>query len=224
MSIGTIITDDEVLALIPGVSSIGVGEALLIKAAEEAVQKHCGRVFASTTYTDEEVDIEPGELGYAGSISVQRKNFFLAQAPVTTFTSIKQVLARSVTTGAPSETYVIPRNAYYVNMRLGIVTLVEPSYYVYSENTLLNLGAMTSWPTGKAILLCSYIAGYSVANMPSNLKAAVLMALARMLKLFSEHLLHITNSSGQLGNVTVVAEAFTSRERDMLAPLCRRRY
>jgi hypothetical protein len=234
-NVGKIVSDDEVRAMIPLIKSIGPRETFVIKAVEAQVKRHCRRDFAIQAYADEEYDIDTGELQYAGTPTINRRAFMLKQVPVTGFTSVKQVVSRSSETGAVASTETIARDAYWVDPTLGVVNLLE-AITIYSTDTLLNMGLVTSWPKGKAILICTYTAGYlyedlasdstlrtaNAVAMPDDLKMAVIQIIDRYLHMSEQQLYHLQTQQGEFANTTPV-RGLTADEKRLLTPHVRQR-
>ena len=170
--VGTIVSNDDVESFVPdfGTEPFPRAEELLILGVEAEVRRECGRDFASTSYSDEEYSIS-APIIRDGLVIRHSTEFRLTQYPVTTFTSLKKVTARSTSTGLPSETETIARESYHVELSTGIVRILQPD-----KLDPFNIWPATGFPQGTAILLATYTAG----NVPDDLKLLVLQIIARL--------------------------------------------
>lgn len=194
--------------------------ALVVRSVEAAVQRECGRTFIETTYTDESVDIDPGEIKRYDMPVNYRLKFRVKQYPISTWTSLKQVTSRSPSTGQVLTSSVITRDAYYVDLRTGIVTLLE-TISAYSLDTTLNSGLLTSWPSGVNVLLASYVAGYKAADIPADLQEIILRVIARIWHQFDTQGFNTSSSSGEMGTTSYINVHFTEDDLKRLRPFKR---
>lgn len=221
---GKIVSDQLVSSFVSKITlPIKTSEALIIQACEEVVQAFCKRIFAITQYVDKEYSIRVGEDVYSGMIVRRRRTLHLGQYPVTTFLSLKTVTARSESTGEVSESYTIPRNAFYVNRDTGMITLIGsllnvsyPSQVMYSD--FLAPFATSSFLEGTANILATFTAGYTEATMPKALQLAVLQIIARQYVLMEREGWLLESVTTDFGSTVYKRVTLTPEEELMLTP------
>lgn len=175
-------TDAEVIGFVNTIDTIAENskEELLVNAVEDTVENYCQRKFESQIITDEEHSIGR-EAAWHGLVIKPANQFRLKQFPITTFTELKFVTERDETTGAPSQTTVITRNRYHVDLETGVVTLLErPLDHLHT----LGGNSFRSFPHGTAVLLATYTAGF--VTTPNDLKVAILQIIARISRMRSD--------------------------------------
>lgn len=212
-NVGSIVTNDEVTNFISGIDQItdGSTEETIVIAAEAMAEDYCQRSFAAHGHTDEEYDI-PNELQIHGVIIRPYNELSLRDYPVDlskTF-EIKFVTARDETTGLPSNTTLIKRNAYVVDTDVGLVRVLANRLDVLTFPQFPRANSIFSFPEGFGEILITYTSGFSAAAMPKNLKLAVLIMIAR---------LHRLQQKGQWDVKLVTTEfGVTNLIRAMLTP------
>lgn len=170
--VGTIVTNDAIESFVPdfGTEPFTTAEETLILGVEAEVKRECQRDFVSTSYSDEEYTV-PSPILRDGLVIRHSTEFRLKQYPVTTFTSLKKVTARSESTGLASTTDTIQRDTFHVELSTGIVRILKPDMF-----DPFAIWPGTGFPQGTAILLATYAAG----NVPDDLKLLVLQIIARL--------------------------------------------
>jgi hypothetical protein len=205
---GRIVTDDEVIDFVPNITEISTTTALVIRAAEEAAEDYCRCSFLHAAYTDDPVRVRASEIRTLGRPLHRVVNCIIRNVPITRFDALKTVSAYDATTGRPSVTALVPRDAYHVEPRSGIVTL--RSTFVSSE---ISASLFTSWPQGRDALLATYLGGYTRDKLPAQLKLAVLQIIARISLLQEKQAWHLDSVSTDFGTTTYKRVDLTDEEK-----------
>lgn len=221
--VGTIVTDQEVKDMIPGIADVEGKSRLIILGVEDAVQRHCREVFLSTVYTRESIDVDRGEIRRADQVVIPKHDIPLKHGNMTVFTSLEQVTALDPTTGAPSAYATVSRDAFHVDMELGSIHLLS-TISSYSGESLVNAGLLTSWPQGKGVMVATYTAGFAAEDMPAALKLGVLSVIGRQWQMFKHQWMHMEGSSGDLENITLKRVELTAEEKFMFRDFVRAVY
>jgi len=173
--VGTLVTDAEVADFVKNHSAAGkfsMTEALIIRGVEAKIRRAIGEAFVQTVYTDEAYSVD-WEKQSGQFVTVENSRLILKHGPVSSFGALKLVTSRDAVTGAPSATYTIPRNAYFVDMDNGVIQIIDPA--LIDPNALYPGGL---FPAGVGNLLATYTAWSS--QPPADLKLLTLKIIARI--------------------------------------------
>jgi hypothetical protein len=227
---GTIVTDAEVVAMIPNIRSIEDREKFCILAAEGLVQNYCGQAFGALTVTDERVDIERGEIRYAGMLVHARRQFALKYGNLISFTSLFVITARN-SDGTPTSLWSVPKDTYVVDLPLGIVSLITPlaydvglyGFYPYS------FASTDSWPQGFDVMRASYKVGAAEGvgdgvSAPYAVKMAVIQIISRMYQMAQMQMFHVNTVTMETGSTSIIHTGLTEEEKQFLQPYVRKRF
>lgn len=227
--VGSIVTDAEVLALVPTIKTIDTRAKLIIQGAERAVTRHCKRSFASApvAYSSESIDIFPGSIFYDMQVVQPRLEFRVKHYPVSQWNSLKHVTARDATTGQPTPEglVLIPRDSYVVDLETGIVHMISTAWTMWMPEAIWALGMQQQsvWPAGIDIMRADYIAGVNGSSEATaveiaDLKLIVMRVIARVWTQFDQNTLNIASRSGEFGNDSYVNVILTEDEKKALNP------
>lgn len=227
---GIIVTDAEVVAMIPTIRSVEDREKFCILAAESLVQNYCGQAFGALTITDERIDIERGEIRYAGVLVHARRQFALKYGNLTEFTSLNIITARN-SDGTPTSLWTVPRGSYVVDFPCGIVSLITPmaydvglyGFYPYSY------ASANSWPQGFDVMRAVYkvgaVPGTGNGNTaPYAVKMAVIQIVSRMYQMATMQMFHVNTVTMDTGSTTIIHAGLTEEEKQFLQPYVRKRF
>jgi len=189
----------------------------MVLAAEGLVEDYCQRSFATKAHADEEYDI-PSELKIHNIIVRPYNELSLRDYPIDlgqTF-EIKFVTERDETTGLPSNTTLIKRNAYVVDTDVGLVRVLANRLDVLTFPQFPRSNSIFSFPEGFSEVLVTYTSGFSAVNMPRNLKLAVLIAVARLHRLQQKGQWDIKLSTTEFGVTNLIRDMLTAEELILL--------
>ncbi len=217
---GQFVTDAEVLAFVTNMATIQLTETLIIRGVEQVLLQEFasatgGKVLRQTEYVDEEITISDPELWFGPMLVRRRPSFLLKHRPVVGPVSVRIVLTRSDYDGSPQDVLEVTRDRYHVNRLSGIISLFRPlDISAYMTGAILS---SDSWPEGPGVILVSYSAGYSLADIPEDalsiFKLLVLQVVARFYQLFKQNLWHESTVTGEFGQVNIRREDLTPEER-----------
>jgi hypothetical protein len=214
--VGSIVTDKEVLQ-IPSIKTIGDLETPLILGVEDAVQKHCNRIFAQATYTQERHEVSV-ERQYDNIVLARQNKIWVDNPPITDSGSNLVIEYETDTNddGTPVAT-TVARSSYYADLSSGIITLrnVLTSAAV-QPTSLVGVNTLLSFPEGEGRVLVTYQGGY--ATIPAAVKQAVLMEIARYSKMFEVQKFHETSIQTEFGSTFLLREGLSSESILFLRP------
>jgi len=213
---GRIVTDEEVIANLRSIGSIGTTERRAILAAERAVERYCCRRFDQQTY-DRERHTLPSLITYGGVIQKQPLKVRVNNPPIITWIKLENETTTNED-GTPDEdgVYLVDRKAYFVDSATGWIHLTD--FYGRDWNAYLS-GESAAYLTDKpGGVMLSYVGGYAADDMPDDLVEAVLMIVGRLYKLMKEDKLELGNIQTDFGVQLPLRVRLTMEERSLLRP------
>lgn len=207
---GSIVSEQEVVLFCPGIETVAddTPEAILLPMVEASVKSFLKRDLTATDYV-QDIDLRD-ELTWHDVLIKSRNTFLTEDYPVNTWAILNKVISRSKVTGLPDQLQEIPRDTYFVRLSSGVVRLLRPLQDI-------ELRPQFSFPIGVAAMQASYNAGFTLSDIPAEIKLAVLMRFKRfhsLMKAGAWNLKMITNPQG--GETTYFRADFTPEEKGLL--------
>ena len=208
---GHIVTDEEVIQVVPGIKSIGPKETILIQGIEGLIERYCQTYFGLTTYTDEPLTLEiPSAALLYGAPPPPVRALRLRHAPVITLTSLANVTGRE-------------SDGSYTRSAINVweCGLDRRAGWIYVPYALVQFSNY-----GYGGLLASYRAGYGPSDpvtsfdiaMPPDLKLAVINEISRYWKLHEGEIMHVQSLNTELGSTSYLRQGLTPETKLALEP------
>lgn len=206
--IGTLVTDAEIFSFAHGtwsqVGNFNDAEKVIIRGVEAKLKRACGLDFISDEFTEDiTIELAPRQDGF---LVFQRDRFVLRRPPIQTFEELLWIIERDATTGLPTQTAVIPRNSYVVDMDTGLVRLQTAPIPLSS----FDVYPMVGFPEGIAIMQASYT-GFS-ATVPADLKLLAIKIMVRLHGVWRNHRWGQTSVAGPEGSSSEYPDVFLTAD------------
>lgn len=219
--VSSIVTNEEVQA-IPSIKTVEKTEEIIIKGIEGLITRYCQRIFPQANYSQERHSVSQ-ERGWAET-PLSRQNVIRVKNPPITDSGSNLTLEYETDTGSDGTptTTTIARSTYYADLGSGIITLRNLlTSSATQPASLVGVNTLLSFPEGEGRVLVSYQGGYSAANMPGEVKMAMLMEIARIHKLWNTQKFHEESIQTEFGAAVLLRAGLSPEAKQMLKPFKR---